>query len=107
MQDEEYKIDVDVAKLVVIGACSVLILTVILLGTHGYYLKVANEQHALKFNDSVSPLVKLVNEKAELNLNKYYLLDQATGTAQLPIDRAIEVMAANKGVAPTTQPLGR
>lgn len=101
-----YELDVNVPKMVLVGTVSVLLLAIILIGTHGYFLKLEKETFAAKNYDATHPQLDEVNKAANLALHSYKWVDKNSGTVQLPIDEAIKVMAATKGKPPTTQPLG-
>lgn len=101
-----YELDVNVPKMVLVGAVSVLLLAIILIGTHGYFLKLEKETFAAKNFDAVHPQLDEVNRVANLNLHSFKWVDKNSGTVQLPIDDAIKVMAETRGKPPTTQPLG-
>lgn len=101
-----FNIDVDVPKVVTIGTVSVVILALTLIGTHGFYLKYAQDEFAAKNYAARSPLVEEVNKAAGEHLDKYRWANPERSAAQLPIDEAIRVMAASKGRPPATQPMG-
>lgn len=101
-----FNIDVDVPKVVTVGVVSVLLLVVTLIATSGFYLKYEREEFAEKNYRARSPLVAEVTEKADAHLHRYRWVNEERTAAQLPIDRAISLMAETKGRPPTTQPLG-
>jgi len=101
-----FEIDVNVPKVTLVGVVSVLLLALILLATHGYYLKLEHDEFASKHYNAGHPLQAQADKLAVDHLHKYKLVDGSPGTVQLPIDQAIKVMAATKGRPPTTQPLG-
>jgi hypothetical protein len=101
-----FNIDVDVPKVVTIGAVSVIILVVILAGTHGYYLKYDRGEFAAKYYPATSPLVDDTNKLAAERLHAYRWANEQKSAAAIPIDTAIKIMVQTKGRPPTTQPLG-
>ncbi|HRK31918.1 MAG TPA: hypothetical protein PLD59_12635 [Tepidisphaeraceae bacterium] len=101
-----FEIDVNVPKVTLVGVVSVVLLAVILLATHGYYLKLEHDEFAAKHYNAVHPLAVQADKAAAGHLHKYKQVDGSPGTVQLPIDEAIKIMAATKGRPPTTQPLG-
>jgi hypothetical protein len=102
-----YRLDVNVPKLLTIGVVSTLLLVVVLLGAHGYFLKAQRQEFAAKWHDAPNPTLLELEKRAGEQLHTFRWIDQKTGTVQLPIDHAIRIMAATKGAPPTTQPLGR
>ena len=101
-----YYLDVNVPKLVMVGAASTLLLAIVLLGVHGYYLKVEQDEFSAKYYFAQQPLLDSVRQSSDPHLHSYRWIDRNSQTVQLPIDRAIKVMAESKGNPPTTQPLG-
>lgn len=101
-----FSIDVDVPKVVTIGVVSVLVLVVVLVGTHGYYLKYEREEFAAKNYDAANPLLDQVNKASAEHLGTYRWVNPERSGAGIPIDLAVRVAAQAKGRPPTTQPLG-
>jgi hypothetical protein len=101
-----FEIDVNVPKVTLVGVVSVILVAVILIATHGYYLKLEHDEFAAKNYNASHPLKKQADALAGAHLHTFKKIDGAENTVQLPIDQAIKVMAASKGRPPTTQPLG-
>lgn len=102
-----FNIDVDVPKVTTIGVVSVLLLVVILVGTHGFYLMYDRAEFAAKHFPATSPLVDQTTAASAKNLHGYGWVNPEQSAVRIPIDRAMQVMAGNRGQTPTTQPLGR
>lgn len=101
-----FEIDVNVPKVTVVGIVSVVLLTVIIIATHGYFLKIEHDEFAAKNYNAVNPLPLSSAKAAGEHLHKYKLVNGSPGTVQIPVEQAIKIMAATKGRPPTTQPLG-
>ncbi len=101
-----YTIDVNVPKVALVGTVSVILLAVILLGTHGYFLKLEHDEFTAKNYSVAYPLKAEAEGLAGKHLHQYRLVEGSPGTVQIPIDQAMKIMAATKGHPPTTQPLG-
>jgi hypothetical protein len=101
-----YTIDVNVPKVAVVGTVSVILLAVILLAAHGYFLKLEQDEFAAKNFNAVHPLRVQAEKLSADHLHTFRSIDGSPGTVQIPIDLAMKIMVATRGRPPTTQPLG-
>jgi hypothetical protein len=98
------KNDINTPLLVTIGTISGLLLLVVLLGVHAWYLYEVDLETQAKWNDPT----KVVNERvhdlkaeqtADLNGTPRWS-DREKGTIKIPITQAMQVIASSGGKSP-------
>ncbi|MGE5612450.1 MAG: hypothetical protein ACM359_24595 [Bacillota bacterium] len=98
------KSDINFPAIVTIGAVSVCLLLVIILGVQALFM--SQEQAEMdQYNNN--PVLSLENLKLEqqVRLNSYRWIDREKQTVAIPIDQAMRIMAETQGNLPTTQPV--
>ncbi len=87
------KKDISANKVIFFGVISVLLLVVILVILNDFFTAATEEQ---KYKAVLQPESAALRDQRALEdetLNSYKLLDSAKGTYQIPIERAMKVMA--------------
>lgn len=102
------KNDINIGLLVTAGAISGLLLLVVLMGVHAWYLYEVDLETQAKWNDPT----KVVNQEvhdlklaqaADLQVSNRWS-DREKGTVRMSIDDAMELIAKSGGVSPATPP---
>lgn len=87
-----------------ISIVSVLALSVILIGTHAFYLMESDRDVRVKWQNAVYEPVSTVKAQQKASLNRLEWADQNAGTVRLPIEDAMRIMVQTQGKLPTTMP---
>jgi hypothetical protein len=97
-------VEVNIPLVATISIVSVLALTVILIGTHAFYLMESERDIRVKWENAVYEPVATIKEQQKASLNRLEWADQDAGTVRLPIEDAMRIMVQTQGKLPTTQP---
>jgi hypothetical protein len=101
------KNDINVGLLVTVGSISAMLLLVVLLGVHAWYLYEVDLETQAKWNDPA----KVVNQEvhdlklaqaSDLKVSNRWS-DREKGTVRMSIDDAMEVIAKGGGKSPAVQ----
>ncbi|HEY8668726.1 MAG TPA: hypothetical protein VIL86_18915 [Tepidisphaeraceae bacterium] len=99
--------EVNIARILVIGAVAGFLLIVLVIGVQGWFLQEVHQETAAKWDDT--PVRWLANLRAGQleKINSYRWVDRQHQTVAIPIDEAMKLLLANGGRLPTTSPTTR
>ncbi len=91
--------DVSVKSTVLIGVAIVVVMAISIVFLNEYYISVDESRVSDVISKPQSTTLKELRAEEDETLSSYKLLDSATATYQIPIDRAMELVAeeANAG----------
>lgn len=96
----------DIPVIGLTGTVSGLLLVSILVGTHGWYLKVSAEEQALKSGNPSGAALTVdgrttnsIRKEQNEALAKYAVINKDQGIVRLPIDQAMKQFVASGGTA--------
>jgi hypothetical protein len=99
-----YKQEVNVPLIVTIGAVSVVLLVVLIIGTEAWYDSEAQAQANLEADVYGHPTLQALKDQQMAVLNDpqhpYHWVDKSKGIVAIPIDDAIKIMADNMDKPP-------
>ena len=75
-----------------VGAATVILLVLIIVGVQAYYDNVREQQIFVKQLQPVSEDLKALRAREDTDLNSYRYIDRAKGTVRLPISRAMDLV---------------
>lgn len=102
------KNEVNVPLIITIGAVSVILLVVIIIGVQAWYLSEEREERADQWDASPNlPVVNLLKGQSERINGDYHWVDRQGRTVAIPVTEAMRVLVAHHGIVPTTQPQSR
>ncbi len=97
--------EVNSPLIITIGAVSATLLVVIFIGLHAWYLY--EEDYAVRAKtDAARPIERIhVRTQQQINLNSPpKFIDASQTMVQIPIERAMQLIADKRGMLPTTRP---
>jgi hypothetical protein len=75
-----------------IGAATVILLALIIVGVEAYYDRVRDQQIFVKQLQPVSEDLKALRAREDADLNSYRYVERGKGTVRLPIGRAMDLL---------------
>jgi hypothetical protein len=84
----------NVRFIAIFGAGTLVLLVVCLVGLQYYYDRVLEEQVFVKVQEPVSQTLVDLRAREDEKLHSYRYLDREKGSIRLPIERAMELLAA-------------
>jgi len=75
-----------------VGAATVILLVLIILGVQAYYDHARDQQIFVKQLQPVSEDLKALRAREDADLNSYRYIDRAKGAVRLPINRAMDLL---------------
>lgn len=91
------KNDVDVPLVITIGAVSVILLVVIIIGTQAWFMSEEREERAALWEEAPNvAVINLLNRQRE-RINSYRWEDRQKQTVAIPVSEAMRIMAEKHG----------
>lgn len=97
------KRDVNVRNLILIAVLCVVIIVVAVAWVRVYFIKISEEEIYQSVLKPGSITLQELRAKEDNVLNTYRIIDPSKGIYQIPIDRAMELLADEAGRAPSVR----
>jgi len=98
------KEDVNAPFIITTAIISAIMLVVVIIGTHAWFLYEEGKEFDIKWDTSPNTTLVMLNESQIDNLDTVKWVDDSKTLASVPIDQAMKMVIETKGKLPTTQP---
>ena len=98
------KPQVNVSLIVTTGGLSVLLLVVIVIGLHAWFLNEEQRELAAKWETSPNTALADLRAEQQAKINSYRWVDRDHRRVAIPVSEAMKLLAERGGKLPATQP---